>query len=169
MAVGRAACTTDEAERRIAKCDSLSALLAVDGFNIITTLEAALSGGVLLSCQDSAIRDMASMHGTYRRVAETTSALELVAQCTVGSKLHWYLDRPVSNSGRLSKMIRDFAEERKLVWSVELVPDPDPILKESRSQVVTSDSAILDRVSSWFNLPRVAVEKLSDKWVVPLG
>ena len=38
---------------------------------MLTTIEAALAGGVILAARDGAYRDMASMHGSYRKVAET--------------------------------------------------------------------------------------------------
>lgn len=38
----------------------------IDGFNIIITLEIALSGSTLLKCMDGTIRDLAGLRGTYR-------------------------------------------------------------------------------------------------------
>ena len=47
----------------------------IDGFNVLTSVEAALAGGVILVGQDSTYRDMAGMHGTYRQVAESDLAI----------------------------------------------------------------------------------------------
>ena len=44
--------------------------------NVLITLESALGGGVLLRCRDGCLRDMASLHGTYRIVDETDPALD---------------------------------------------------------------------------------------------
>ncbi len=52
--------------------------LLLDGFNILTTIEVALSGGIILKCQDGAYRDIAGVHGTYRKVAETIPAIKFV-------------------------------------------------------------------------------------------
>ena len=52
--------------------------LRIDGFNLILTLESAVGGGVVLGGRDGCYRDMASVHGTYRRVEETRSALAAV-------------------------------------------------------------------------------------------
>ena len=49
--------------------------LWLDGYNVLTTIEAALAGGVILAARDGAYRDMASMHGSYRKVAETLPGL----------------------------------------------------------------------------------------------
>ncbi|MEI8197945.1 MAG: DUF434 domain-containing protein, partial [Phycisphaerae bacterium] len=54
--------------------------LHIDGYNVLTTIEAALGGGVILRGRDGCLRDMASMHGHYKRVAETGPALELLGQ-----------------------------------------------------------------------------------------
>ena len=46
----------------------------------MTTVEAALGGGVVLGCRDRTFRDIAGVHGTYRKVAETMPALELIGE-----------------------------------------------------------------------------------------
>ena len=78
----------------------------LDGFNVLTTVEAALSGGVVIVGRDGCYRDMASMHGSYRKVTETRPALmligEVLAELGTG-ECQWYLDQPVSNSGRLKR------------------------------------------------------------------
>lgn len=166
-AVSRASCTEGEARQRRLREVSKADRLAVDGFNLLTTVEAALSGGVLLACADGAVRDMASLHGSYRRVAETPEAIRLIAEASQGVPIHWYLDKPVSNSGRLRSALLLEAETHGWEWTVELVPDPDPILKRSPLTVVTSDSAILDQAQSWLNLTRKLLAG-RETWTVPL-
>ena len=116
----------------------------LDGFNLVVTLESALGGRVVLAGRDGCYRDMASVHGTYRRVEETRPALDLAArwladwgagQCT------WLLDAPVSNSGRLAAMIRAVGPG----WSAEVVPDPDAVLATPGAVAVTADAGVLDR------------------------
>src|SRR5436190_5992886 len=105
--------------------------LLIDGYNVLTTIEAALGGGVILAARDSTFRDMASIHGSYRKVEETRPALDLagrtltdlgVTHCT------WYLDQPVSNSGRLKQVMLDVAIQSGWKWDVQIVTDPDAIL-----------------------------------------
>src|SRR5262249_37142935 len=50
--------------------------LYVDGFNQLITIEVALSGGLILRGHDGALRDLASVHGTYRTITETPTALQ---------------------------------------------------------------------------------------------
>jgi hypothetical protein len=135
--------------------------LQIDGFNILTTIEAALGGAVVLSCRDETFRDIAGLHGTYRRVAETAPALDVLGEAISGlciSHCRWLFDRPVSNSGRIRSLVLEFAREHRLDWPVELVDDPDPLLKVSSEVVASADSAVLDSCSRWFNLARHAVD-----------
>lgn len=48
--------------------------IRIDGFNLILTLESAIGGGIVLGGRDGCYRDLASVHGTYRRVEETLAA-----------------------------------------------------------------------------------------------
>jgi hypothetical protein len=141
-------------------------VLNIDGYNVLTTVEAALAGGVILFGRDGCYRDMASMHGNYRKVAETLRALELIGQTITeqGSaesgrgECVWLLDKPVSNSGRLAAIIRKVASENGWEWRVELVADPDPVLCNCGQTVATADSLILDNCRTWRNLAREVVE-----------
>jgi hypothetical protein len=164
-AVRRAACSDDARETRTGRQVAASSMageeLVIDGFNVLTTIEAALAGAVVLVCRDSTYRDVAGVHGNYRKVAETLPALERVVT-TVGRlgvrHCRWLFDRPVSNSGRIRAVVLESAGERGADWSVELVDDPDPILGRSPEIVATADSAILDRGPAWFNLARVVID-----------
>src|SRR5262249_673525 len=136
-----------------------------DGFNVVTTLETWLGGGVVLCCRDGAYRDLAGVHGTYRRVDETLPALEILAaglSALEVRRARWFFDRPVSNSGRIGLMVRRTAAGQACDWPVELVNDPDPILKRSTEIVATADSVILDAGPRWFNLARHLIDSAND-------
>jgi hypothetical protein len=177
LAVARCACSDQARQRRRQKRASADELrdgeLWIDGFNVLTSIEAALSGGLILRARDGCYRDLASMHGSYRRVHETAPALERIgetlADCHVGS-CAWYLDQPVSNSGRLKAMMRDLARGRGWDWTVHLVSNPDGVLARATVTIASSDSQILDRTRRWFPLAgRVIDSCLADAWIVDLG
>ncbi len=128
---------------------------------MLLTVEVALGGAVVLSCRDETYRDIAGLHGTYRRVDETMPAISLLGGVISGlgvRQCRWLFDRPVSNSGRIRSLFLKYAEENGLDWVVELVDDPDPLLKASSAIIATADSAVLDGCSRWFNLARCVVE-----------
>jgi hypothetical protein len=125
-----------------------------------TTIEAALAGGVILHARDGCFRDMASVHGTWRKVLETQPAAELIGRFLADRRVCtavWYLDSPVSNSGRLKTILREIAAARGWNWTIELVPNPDRVLREAEGIVATADSNILDHARRWVNLAREVV------------
>lgn len=70
-------------------------------------MESILSGGIILLCADGSMRDMSSVHGTYKKVAETVPALEMTAVAldkTGPSRADIIFDSPVSNSGELARL-----------------------------------------------------------------
>jgi hypothetical protein len=177
LSVARAACSDqqrDSRERSRLPLESINGQdLLIDGFNIIVTTEAALSGGVLLRCRDGCVRDMSSVHGSYRSVAETDEAIRLIGEILIGAEpasALWLLDQPVSNSGRLAQRIREVAAEHNWPWTVEVVMNPDKVLRSSDQIVVTSDSNILDGVKGWVNLGEMLVtQRLPEAWIVDLS
>lgn len=176
LAVARAACSDASRATRQSSHLSIEAAageeLVIDGFNLIITIEAALSGGVLLRCRDDCLRDLSSVHGSYRAVDETNAAIKVIGETLESLKpaaVEWILDRPISNSGRLATRIRDLAVERGWPWTVELLFNPDNYLASSRKIAITSDSVILDRVPRWVNFKREVIEsRLSQSWIVDL-
>lgn len=177
LAVSRSACSDDAAARRarhrVESVDLQLCELWIDGYNVLTSVEAALAGGVILHGQDSCFRDMASMHGSYRRVEETIPAIDQIGRHLESRGVqvsHWLLDRPVSNSGRLKQWLLERSTSHGWKWEVELVPDPDPILCVCPHLVASADSQILDKADQWTNLARDVIEtQLPNSWVVNLS
>lgn len=176
-AVMRAACSDAALARRkeheISSQQVTGQTILIDGYNVLTTVEAALAGGVILGCRDGCYRDLASVHGTWRKVEETVPAARLIGQklAALGmTSAVWYLDRPVSNSGRLRAILETLAKEMGWAWTVELVPDPDPLLAATDSVVTTADSIILNRAARWFNLGRLTIDtSVSGAWILDLS
>tara|TARA_R110002073_G_scaffold303128_2_gene471220 strand:- start:3806 stop:4513 length:708 start_codon:yes stop_codon:yes gene_type:complete len=156
MALRRSACTAEQLTLRLPKqCHSLAGeTIGVDGFNCIITFEAMLSAGPILRGRDGVRRDIASVHGSYRRVQETDAAIDAIAKLLQpAAAVTWFLDRPVSNSGKLAERIRTKAALDALPWTVEVVNNPDRELAELRDAIVaTSDSWILDNAQRWVDL-----------------
>jgi hypothetical protein len=175
-AVMRSACgdaaLADRLSREVAAADVAGKALHIDAYNVLTTIEAALGRGVILHARDTTFRDMASIHGSYRKVEETLPALELAGQSLLKLNIPsatWYLDQPVSNSGRLKTIMSDIAESRSWRWDIQIVPDPDAILARSSDTIASADSVILNRCRSWFSLAKhIVTRHVPDAWVVDL-
>jgi hypothetical protein len=177
LAVCRASCSDQSKARRNLTQINVETVrgrdLTIDGFNLIITIEAALSGGVLLLSRDGCIRDLSSVHGSYRAVNETETALQLIGGALAACEPHsvaWVLDRPVSNSGRLAQRIRDLAAQHKSPWAVDTSFNPDREMISSGRVVVSSDGPLLDEVDQWVNLAGHVIEKnLDAPWLIDLS
>ena len=135
--------------------------------------EAALSGGLLLRGRDQALRDLSSVHGSYRQVQETERALQLLGNVIAGAapaEVRWFLDRPVSNSGRLRGTIETMAASAGWPWQVELANNPDRAIAATGWVAASTDAWLLDRCPHWVCLPdAVVVQVAVSPWIVDLG
>ena len=110
---------------------------------------------MIVLCRDGCLRDLSSVHGSYRAVQETPRAVGLIGAALAGLGVpdaRWLLDRPISNSGRLAGKIREVAGQAGWAWSVELMFNPDAAIRSAAAVALTSHSAILDGVWRWANL-----------------
>jgi hypothetical protein len=168
--------TTDYEKRKATMLPSFECAkdgcLYVDGFNLIITLEVALSGSPILLGKDGVFRDLAGLRGTYRLIDKTDIALNLIGKTLRELSVPmviFYLDSPVSNSGRLKSKILECSDEWGISVEVELIPNVDSVLA-CNERIVTGDSIILDECKSWFNLSRKIIEdNIKDAWIIDLG
>ncbi len=159
LALMRAACSDQQRQSRQDRCVEIADLagqpIAIDGYNLLITLEAALSGAFVFQGRDGCLRDLAGIHGTYRKVEETVPALMCIGsflEAISVPRALWLLDSPVSNSGRLKTLIGELARKNHWDWSIRLSTNPDAELKVTDQIVVTTDSVVLDHCTRWTNL-----------------
>ena len=177
LAVSRCACSTAAAKHRrelqLAPAELRGRELWLDGYNILTVLESALSGGVVLVGRDGCCRDVAGIHRRYRKVNETAPVLRLIGEAAAAwgvTCCRWWLDQPVSNSGRLKSFITESAAAAGWNMPVALSFNPDRVLWESAEVIATSDSVVLDRCRQWVNLARAIIgERIPQTRLVDLS
>ncbi|WP_271810172.1 DUF434 domain-containing protein [Clostridium beijerinckii] len=135
--------------------------LHIDGLNIIITLEVALSNSTLIKCMDGTLRDLAGLRGTYKLIDKTDTAIDLIGKRLDEMKIRksiFYLDSPVSNTGRLKSRILEILHKYNFDIEVILIPNADVILNKL-DHVVTSDGIILNTCESWINLAYEIVDE----------
>ena len=177
LAVMRSACSDRQLasrdQRRVELDNIKGQSLAIDGYNLLITIEAAMSGGIIFKGRDGCFRDLASIHGTYRKVTETIPAVQLIGNFLEKSGIKnalWLLDSPVSNSGRLKTLIGELADQNKWNWEIRLLLSPDAELKKTDLIVVTSDSVILNGCKSWVNLTESIISLcIKNSWIIDLS
>ena len=177
LAIMRSACSdrqlASRKEREVNIADLAGQPIAIDGYNALITIEAAMSGGIIFKGRDGCFRDLASIHGTYRRVTETIPAVQLIGEFLkeIGTaEALWLLDSPVSNSGRLKTLIGELAQKNEWNWQVRLSLSPDAELIKADQIVASTDSVILDACKRWANLTtEIIIRKLASARLVDLS
>lgn len=140
--------------------------LYIDGFNVIIGLEIAFSNSMLFKCMDGTIRDLAGLHGTYRLIPQTDLAIEALLHSLNELKVKKaiiYLDKPVSNSGRLKQRIYHLAEKNTFELDVQLDDAVDTLLK-TKPLIASADAIILDECNEWFNLAKYIVDMQNEDY-----
>jgi len=142
----------------------------IDAFNEIILLETALAGSLVLKGMDGCYRDLAGLHGTYRIIASTDDAIRWMLrglQALHVQDADFWMDAPVSNSGRLKEHILAVCAEENFSGVVHMVNNPDAELAH-KENVISADSVILDRCLSWINLNELLIPRITQSWVVGL-
>jgi hypothetical protein len=155
VAIARAVSPTDDVNRRLSKLKTscTGEHVYLDGLNVIITLETMLSETTLIKCMDGTLRDLCGLRGTYRLIDKTDVAIKLLGEELTSLEVSgatFYLDSPVSNTGRLSQRIHEILDSHPFTVTTELVPNADVIL-ETKENVITSDAIILNKCVSWLN------------------
>jgi hypothetical protein len=177
LAIMRSACSDQQLVSREQRCVPIESLagqpITIDGYNILITIEAAMSGAVVFKGRDGCFRDLAGIHGTYRKVTETIPAVQFIGEFLSGlgvTSALWLLDSPVSNSGRLKTLIGEMSSQDNWDWEIQLLPSPDAELIRTDAVVASSDSVVLDGCKQWVNLARAIIEqKLPETCLVDLS
>lgn len=133
----------------------------IDGFNVLIGLEIAFSDSMLFLCPDGTVRDLGGLHGTYRLIPQTDMAIKALtgALRELGAaKAVIYLDKPVSNSGRLRQRIYELSEGSGLDIEVCVEEQVDTILK-GKPLIASGDAIILDECDRWFSLEKEVIRR----------
>ena len=121
--------------------------LAIDGHNVLITIEATLSGRPLVLADDGFIRDISGLSGSFTKSETTETAIQLILNVLKKWKPRhtlFLLDAPISMSGRLAEEIRDRLKREDLLGNAMAVKVPEKILIGFPGVIATSDTAIIN-------------------------
>jgi hypothetical protein len=122
--------------------------LAIDGHNVLITLEAGLSGGPLILADDGFIRDISGLSGSFKKTEMTDKAIELIVRfLKKWNPRHalFLFDSPISKSGILAQELRALLKKEGIPGDALAVRVPEKILIGFQGVIATSDTAIIDR------------------------
>lgn len=122
--------------------------LALDGHNVVITLECALRGIPVLAADDGFIRDIGQVSRTFRPSPLTDQVLQslshYLAKHNVGPVTFWF-DSPMSRSGELAATTRRIMQACHLPGEAQAVPVPEKRLLEGTGVIGSSDTYVIDR------------------------
>ena len=176
---------------RIKKCVSPDKLqgarVAIDGYNVILTVETALMGKPLFMSSDRTIRDIRTVGGNYKYTSISQKGVELIFEALKSARVaevNWVFDKPVSGSGEMARLIRNWEPERDqkpgmsdkgngaetsptthemtILITAETASSADRKLanisnNDPKTLIASSDAPLLDRVHRWFNLAELTI------------
>ena len=122
--------------------------LAIDGHNVLITIEAGFSGRALVLADDGFIRDISGLSGSFTKSKVTETAIQLlltVLEKWKPSKTLFLFDAPISMSGKLAEEVRDQLNQADLPGDAVAVKVPEKILIGFPGVIATSDTDIVDR------------------------
>jgi hypothetical protein len=121
--------------------------LALDGHNVLITLECAGRDLPLVAADDGFIRDVGEISRAFKISPDTDRVLELVADYLAdhaAGLLDVFYDAPLSLSGELARRTREIFASRGLAVQATAVPVPERLLSGFTGAIATSDTALID-------------------------
>ena len=144
--------SSEDSETRKKKKISMAEIqnkdLAIDGHNVLITLEASLSGRPLVLADDGFVRDISGLSGSFKKTGTTEEAIRLIINFLKKTKPRQTLflfDAPISNSGELAQEVRTLLKREDLSGDAKAVKVPEKILIGFPGVIATSDTAIIDQ------------------------
>ncbi|WEU40820.1 MAG: DUF434 domain-containing protein [Candidatus Odinarchaeum yellowstonii] len=131
--------------------------LAIDGFNQLITLESILKGEIIILCDDGFIRDVSAVFEKFKATETTFKALNLIFKALSANppkKTYFYLDSPISKSGKLAALITDYFEKYGVTGEAAAIKNVDEELV-SKDVVASSDHIIISRARQVIDLPKL--------------
>jgi hypothetical protein len=129
--------------------------LAIDGHNVLITIEAGLSGSPLILADDGFLRDISGLSGNFKKTSNTQHAIRLVLQTLRKARprdVLFLFDSPISKSGSLAQEVRALLSQERFFGDAQAMKVPEQVLMGFRGIVATSDTAIIDQSEKIFDL-----------------
>ncbi len=156
-----------ERRAKIKRLSDLGGLpLALDGHNVLITLECAFNGLPLAAADDGFVRDVAELSRAYRISPATDRALKAMAVFLQGRNpgpVAVFYDAPMSKSGELTRRTREIFQETGLGCEALAVPVPEKELLAFPGAVATSDTHVIDARQGIVDLAGEIIKEESGK------
>src|SRR4030043_497288 len=144
--------------------------LAIDGHNILITIESGLSSRPLILGDDGFVRDISGLSGSFKKTETTEKAIQLIINAIKKIKPRQTLflfDSPISKSGELAREARNILKRENLTGDSIAVKVPEKMMIGFLGVIATSDTAILDKSKKVVDLAGYIVMNLPFRRLKP--
>lgn len=151
--------------KRVRIKDLREQTLAVDGHNVLITVESGLRGLPVFVCDDGFVRDASRLSRKFRRSPLTIKALHALGEALLRLPLKRvviYFDAPLSKSGELAAETRSLLREMDLSGESRVVPSADLSLS-GKALLASSDAALIETAGAAFDLGAYVLKRLGLK------
>ncbi len=156
--------------RRLREVPGLS--LALDGHNVLITLECARRGIPLVAADDGFIRDVGQVSRAFKVSPTTDRVLALLADYLLqhqAGPLQVFYDAPLSFSGELARRTEAMWVSRGLMVQAQAVPVPERELDGFHGAIASSDTALIDAHEPVVDLAGEIIRNYPEWPVIALG
>jgi hypothetical protein len=146
--------------------------LALDGHNVLITLECAIRKLPLVAADDGWVRDVGEVSRAFRPSPATDRVLELVAGYLAdqaAGPVEVFYDAPLSRSGELARRTREILASRGLAVRAAAVPVPERELAAFPGVIATSDTALIDARATLVDLAGEIIRRQRQWPLINLG
>jgi len=146
--------------------------LALDGHNVVITLECAARRLPLVAADDGFIRDVGEISRAFKVSDATDRVLTLVADYLADhatGPLEVFYDAPLSLSGELARRTREIFASRGLDARAAAVPVPERRLSGFPGAIATSDTALIDAHETVVDLAGEIIQRHQEWRPIVLG
>ena len=122
--------------------------VAIDGFNVLITVEAVLEGQVIM-CDDFFVRDLQGVFGKYSITETTEKALQkiyTVLKRHQPKTVTFYFDKQVSHSGEVCSLVRPH-------FPCKTTEHVDAVLAQLNYITATADSILIQKLDQCIDIP----------------
>lgn len=156
-------------KKRISANELRGQTIAIDGYNVLITVESLIVGAPVYQCDDGFLRDTRGIFRRYRSSDHTTLALSeiltILKENGIG-RAEVLLDQQISKSGDLAAQIRKMMADYEVSGCAKTAKDVDKRLKLATSPVATGDGAIIDAATKAIDLPAEVANRQHIKAII---
>ena len=164
--------SAEEHRRKLLPIEAINGKkLAVDGYNVLITVESLIKGLPLVYSDDGLIRDISGVFRGYQITDVTYQAANLILkeiQMHHPASVHFFFDEPISKSGELANYFRQELKKYNLKGDAETVKMADKASAMKGEITASSDCVVINHATKIVDLAGEIAKKKQPKQLLKL-